>query len=108
MRSTAAFAFSATADTEIFLFDSNGNLALTYEGLDRPQAVTREAMVAKVKGFIVADPPAWAIREMAARLMSRHRAARADARQRTRARPRLPLCRRATPGIRTHRRRSAR
>ncbi len=36
--------------------DSNGNLALTYEGLDRPQAVTREAMVAKVKGFIVADP----------------------------------------------------
>ncbi|QDA56814.1 protein TolR [Thermomonas aquatica] len=35
---------------------SDGALALTYEGLDRPQAVTREAMVAKVKGFIVADP----------------------------------------------------
>ena len=35
---------------------SDGALALTYEGLDRPQAVTREEMVAKVKGFTAADP----------------------------------------------------
>jgi biopolymer transport protein TolR len=35
---------------------SDGTLALTYEGMDRPQAVSREEMVAKVKGFIAADP----------------------------------------------------
>jgi biopolymer transport protein TolR len=35
---------------------SDGALALTYEGLDRPQAVDRAQLVAKVKGFIAADP----------------------------------------------------
>ncbi|HWS78075.1 MAG TPA: protein TolR [Thermomonas sp.] len=35
---------------------SNGDLALTYDGLDRPQAVDRTQLVAKVKGFIAADP----------------------------------------------------
>ena len=35
---------------------SDGTLALTYEGLDRPQAVDREQLVAKVKGFIATDP----------------------------------------------------
>ena len=35
---------------------SDGALALTYEGLDRPQAVDRAQLVAKVKGFIEADP----------------------------------------------------
>jgi biopolymer transport protein TolR len=35
---------------------SDGSLALTYEGLDRPQAVDREQLVAKVKGFIATDP----------------------------------------------------
>ncbi len=35
---------------------SDGALALTYDGLDRPQAVDREQLVAKVKGFIEADP----------------------------------------------------
>ena len=35
---------------------SDGSLALTYEGLDRPQAVDRAQLVAKVKGFIVTDP----------------------------------------------------
>ena len=35
---------------------SDGTLALTYEGLDRPQAVDRAQLVAKVKGFIATDP----------------------------------------------------
>jgi biopolymer transport protein TolR len=35
---------------------SDGTLALTYEGLDRPQAVDRKQLVAKVKGFIATDP----------------------------------------------------
>ena len=35
---------------------SDGTLALTYEGLDRPQAVDRVQLVAKVKGFIATDP----------------------------------------------------
>ena len=35
---------------------SDGSLALTYEGLDRPQAVNRAQLVAKVKGFIATDP----------------------------------------------------
>ena len=35
---------------------SAGTLALTYDGLDRPQAVDRAQLVAKVKGFIAADP----------------------------------------------------
>ena len=35
---------------------SDGSLALTYEGLDRPQAVDRAQLVAKVKGFIATDP----------------------------------------------------
>ncbi|HQW59616.1 protein TolR [Thermomonas sp.] len=35
---------------------SDGSLALTYEGLDRPQRVDRVQLVAKVKGFVDADP----------------------------------------------------
>ena len=35
---------------------SDGALALTYDGLDRPQAVDRAQLVAKVKGFIATDP----------------------------------------------------
>ena len=35
---------------------SDGTLALTYEGLDRPQAVDRQQLVAKVSGFIATDP----------------------------------------------------
>ena len=35
---------------------SDGALAMTYEGLDRPQVVDRAELVAKVKGFIEADP----------------------------------------------------
>ena len=35
---------------------SDGSLALTYEGLDRPQAVDRAQLVSKVKGFIATDP----------------------------------------------------
>ena len=35
---------------------SDGSLALTYEGLERPQAVDRAQLVAKVKGFIATDP----------------------------------------------------
>ena len=35
---------------------SDGALAMTYEGLERPQAVDRAQLVAKVKGFIEADP----------------------------------------------------
>ena len=35
---------------------SDGTLALTYDGLERPQAVDRTQLVAKVKGFIEADP----------------------------------------------------
>lgn len=35
---------------------SDGTLALTYDGLDRPQAVDRAQLVAKVKGFVEADP----------------------------------------------------
>jgi biopolymer transport protein TolR len=35
---------------------ADGGLALTYDGLDRPQVVTREQLVAKVKGFVAADP----------------------------------------------------
>ena len=35
---------------------SDGTLALTYEGLDRPQAVDRAQLVDKVKGFIATDP----------------------------------------------------
>ncbi|WP_271680107.1 protein TolR [Thermomonas mangrovi] len=34
----------------------DGALSLTYEGLDRPQAVDRAALVAKVRGFVQADP----------------------------------------------------
>ena len=33
-----------------------GALALTYEGVDRPQAVDAEQLVAKVRGFVEADP----------------------------------------------------
>ena len=35
---------------------SDGSLALTYEGLDRPQRVDRVQLVAEVKGFVDADP----------------------------------------------------
>ena len=35
---------------------SDGSLVLTYEGLDRPQRVDRVQLVAKVKGFVDADP----------------------------------------------------
>ena len=35
---------------------SNGSLALTYEGLDRPQAVSREELVSKVRAFMDTDP----------------------------------------------------
>ncbi|QIL21385.1 protein TolR [Thermomonas sp. HDW16] len=35
---------------------SDGALAMTYEGLERPQVVDRAELVAKVKGFIEADP----------------------------------------------------
>ena len=35
---------------------SDGSLALTYEGLGRPQRVDRVQLVAKVKGFIATDP----------------------------------------------------
>jgi biopolymer transport protein TolR len=35
---------------------SDGTLALTYEGLDRPQVVDRAQLIAKVKGFIATDP----------------------------------------------------
>ena len=35
---------------------SDGALAITYEGLDRPQAVDRAQLVAKVKSFVEADP----------------------------------------------------
>ena len=35
---------------------SDGSLALTYDGLDRPQAVDKAQLVAKVRGFIEADP----------------------------------------------------
>ena len=35
---------------------SDGSLGLTYEGLDRPQRVDRVQLVAKVKGFVDADP----------------------------------------------------
>jgi len=34
----------------------DGALSLTYEGLDRPQAVDRATLVAKVRGFVQADP----------------------------------------------------
>lgn len=34
----------------------DGALALTYEGVDRPQAVDAEQLVAKVRGFVEADP----------------------------------------------------
>ena len=36
--------------------DKDGALALTYEGVDRPQAVDAEQLVAKVRGFVEADP----------------------------------------------------
>ena len=35
---------------------SNGSLALTYEGVDRPREVSREQMVAMVEGFVGQDP----------------------------------------------------
>ena len=35
---------------------SDGALAMTYEGLERPQAVDKAQLVAKVKGFVEADP----------------------------------------------------
>jgi biopolymer transport protein TolR len=35
---------------------SDGSLSLTYEGLDRPQAIAQAALVAKVKAFMEADP----------------------------------------------------
>ena len=35
---------------------SDGGLSLTYEGLDRPQAVDRNELVFKVKSFMDADP----------------------------------------------------
>jgi biopolymer transport protein TolR len=35
---------------------SDGGLALTYEGLSRPEAVDRAALVAKVRAFVQADP----------------------------------------------------
>ena len=34
----------------------DGTLFLTYEGLDRPQPVDRTGLVAKVRGFVQADP----------------------------------------------------
>jgi biopolymer transport protein TolR len=34
----------------------DGALALTYEGVDRPQAVDAEQLVAKVREFVEADP----------------------------------------------------
>ena len=34
----------------------DGVLALTYEGVDRPQAMDAEALVAKVRAFVEADP----------------------------------------------------
>lgn len=34
----------------------DGALALTYEGMDRPQAVDAEQLVAKVRAFVEADP----------------------------------------------------
>ena len=34
----------------------DGTLFLTYEGLDRPQPVDRAGLVAKVRGFVQADP----------------------------------------------------
>ncbi len=34
----------------------DGTLALTYEGLNRPQAVDATELVAKVKAFVAADP----------------------------------------------------
>ena len=34
----------------------DGTLALTYEGLKRPQAVDRAALVARVRAFVAADP----------------------------------------------------
>ncbi len=34
----------------------DGALALTYEGVDRPQAVDAEQLVAKVRAFVEADP----------------------------------------------------
>ncbi len=34
----------------------DGGLSLTYEGLDRPQAVERDQLVSKVKAFMDADP----------------------------------------------------
>ena len=34
----------------------DGALALTYEGVDRPQAVDAEQLVAKVRAFVDADP----------------------------------------------------
>ena len=35
---------------------SDGSLSLTYEGLDRPQAVDRKELVVKVRAFMDADP----------------------------------------------------
>ncbi|MBN8717203.1 MAG: ExbD/TolR family protein [Stenotrophomonas sp.] len=34
----------------------DGQLALTYEGLERPQAVDAAQLVAKVRAFVAADP----------------------------------------------------
>jgi len=35
---------------------SDGSLALTYEGLDHPQAVSKDELVAKVSAFMASDP----------------------------------------------------
>jgi biopolymer transport protein TolR len=35
---------------------SDGTLSLTYEGMDRPQLVSREELVAKVSAFMESDP----------------------------------------------------
>ena len=35
---------------------SDGTLSLTYEGMDRPQVVSREDLVAKVAAFMESDP----------------------------------------------------
>ena len=35
---------------------SDGGLSLTYEGMDRPQAMDREGLVLKVKAFMDVDP----------------------------------------------------
>ena len=34
----------------------DGALSISYDGLERPQAVTREQLVSRVRGFVGADP----------------------------------------------------